>query len=123
MLALTRGRDRRIREVVDGVLVASAWLFPRRKPLRASRASLDRRAAVHEPRDDPAQDYFADGVTENLTTELSHIRDSFVIARNTAFTYKGKAVDAKEIGRELGVRYVLEGTVHRDGNRCASMPS
>jgi adenylate cyclase len=66
---------------------------------------------------DPAQDYFADGVTENLTTELSRIRDSFVIARNTAFTYKGRSVDAKEIGKELGVRYVLEGSVQRDQNR------
>ena len=66
---------------------------------------------------DPAQDYFADGVTENLTTELSRIRDSFVIARNTAFTYKGKRVDAKQIGKELGVRYVLEGSVQRDQNR------
>jgi adenylate cyclase len=66
---------------------------------------------------DPAQDYFADGVTENLTTDLSRIRDSFVIARNTAFTYKGKSVDAKEIGKELGVRYVLEGSVQRDQNR------
>jgi adenylate cyclase len=66
---------------------------------------------------DPSQDYFADGVTENLTTELSRIKDSFVIARNTAFTYKGKSVDAKEIGKELGVRYVLEGSVQRDQNR------
>ena len=66
---------------------------------------------------DPSQDYFADGITENLTTELSRIRDSFVIARNTAFTYKGKNVDAKEIGKELGVRYVLEGSVQRDQNR------
>jgi adenylate cyclase len=65
----------------------------------------------------PSQDYFADGVTENLTTELSRIRDSFVIARNTAFTYKGKSIDAKEIGKELGVRYVLEGSVQRDQNR------
>ena len=72
---------------------------------------------------DPAQDYFADGVTENLTTELSRIRDSFVIARNTAFTFKGRNVDAKEIGKELGVRYVLEGSVQRDQNRCASMRS
>ena len=62
---------------------------------------------------DPSQDYFADGVTENLTTELSRIRDSFVIARNTAFTYKGKSIDAKEIGKELGVRYALEGSVQR----------
>jgi TolB-like protein/Tfp pilus assembly protein PilF len=65
----------------------------------------------------PAQDYFADGITENLTTELSRIRNSFVIARNTAFTYKGKSIDAKEIGKELGVRYVLEGSVQRDQNR------
>jgi adenylate cyclase len=66
---------------------------------------------------DPAQDYFADGITENLTTELSRLRNSFVIARNTAFTYKGKSVDAKEIGKELGVRYVLEGSAQRDGAR------
>jgi TolB-like protein/Tfp pilus assembly protein PilF len=66
---------------------------------------------------DPSQDYFADGVTENLTTELSRIRHSFVIARNTAFTYKGKAIDAKAIGKELGVRYLLEGSVQRDQNR------
>jgi adenylate cyclase len=66
---------------------------------------------------DPAQDYFADGVTENLTTDLSRIRDSFVIAPNTAFTFKGKRIDAKEIGKELGVRYVLEGSVQRDQNQ------
>jgi adenylate cyclase len=66
---------------------------------------------------DPAQDYFADGVTENLTTDLSRIHDSFVIARNTAFAYKGKPIDAKQIGKELGVRYVLEGSVQRDQNR------
>ena len=66
---------------------------------------------------DPSQDYFADGITENLTTDLSRIRDSFVIARNTAFTFKGKSIDAKEIGKELGVRYVLEGSVQRDQNR------
>jgi adenylate cyclase len=66
---------------------------------------------------DSSQGYFADGVTENLTTDLSRIRNSFVIARNTAFTFKGKAVDAKQIAKELGVRYVLEGSVQRDGTR------
>ena len=66
---------------------------------------------------DPSQDYFADGVTENLTTQLSRIKGSFVIARNTAFTYKGKSIDAKEIGKQLGVRYVLEGSVQREQNR------
>jgi TolB-like protein/class 3 adenylate cyclase len=65
--------------------------------------------------DDPAQDYFADGITDDLTTDLSHVADSFVIARNTAFTYKGKPIDVKEIGRELGVRYALEGSVRRVG--------
>jgi adenylate cyclase len=65
---------------------------------------------------DPDQEYFVDGVTDDLTTDLSRIPDSFVIARNTALTYKGKAVDAKEIGRELGVRYVLEGSVRRVGD-------
>jgi len=66
---------------------------------------------------DPTQDYFADGVTENLTTDLSRVRNSFVIARNTAFTFKGKSIDAKQIGRDLGVRYVLEGSVQRHQNR------
>lgn len=63
--------------------------------------------------DDPRQEYFADGITEDLTTDIARIQGSVVIARNTAFTYKGKPVDAKRIGRELGVRYVLEGSVQR----------
>jgi adenylate cyclase len=67
---------------------------------------------------DPSQDYFADGITENLTTDLSRIRNSFVIANITANTYKGKAIDAKQIGKELGVRFVLEGSAHRDQNRA-----
>jgi TolB-like protein/class 3 adenylate cyclase len=66
---------------------------------------------------DPEQEYFVDGVTESLTTDLSRIPGAFVIARNTAFTYKGKAGDVKQIGRELSVRYVLEGSVQRGGNR------
>jgi len=61
----------------------------------------------------PEQEYFADGITDDLTTELSRISGSFVIARNTAFTYKGKSVDARQIGSDLGVRYVLEGSVRR----------
>ncbi len=66
---------------------------------------------------DPEQEYFVDGVTESLTTDLSRISGSFVIARNTAFTYKGKHIDVKQIGCDLGVRYVLEGSVRRGGNR------
>jgi TolB-like protein/DNA-binding winged helix-turn-helix (wHTH) protein len=66
---------------------------------------------------DPEQDYFADGVTESLTTDLSRISGAFVIGRSTAFSYKGKAVDLKQIGRELNVRYILEGSLQRSGNR------
>jgi TolB-like protein/class 3 adenylate cyclase/Flp pilus assembly protein TadD len=66
---------------------------------------------------DPDQEYFADGITDDLTTDLSRISGSFVIARNTAFTYKGKPADAKQIGRDLGVRYVIEGSVRRSGGR------
>src|SRR5215831_8647295 len=66
---------------------------------------------------DPEQEYFADGVTESLTTDLSRISGTFVIARNTAFTFKGKALDVKKLGRELNVRYALEGSVQRSGNR------
>jgi TolB-like protein len=66
---------------------------------------------------EPGQEYFVDGVTESLTTDLSRIGGSFVIGRNTAFTYKGRHVDLKQIGRELNVRYVLEGSVQRVGNR------
>ncbi len=67
--------------------------------------------------DDREQQYFADGITEDLTTDLSGIANMFVISRNTALTYRNKPVDAKQIGRELGVRYVLEGSVRRSGNQ------
>ena len=66
---------------------------------------------------DPDQEYFADSIVEDLTTDLSRIAGSFVISRNTAFTYKGKAVDARQIGLELGVRYMLEGSVRRLGRQ------
>jgi adenylate cyclase len=66
---------------------------------------------------DPEQGYFADGLTEDLTTDLSRIADMLVISRNSAFTYKDKSVNAKQIGRELCVRYVLEGSIRRSGNR------
>jgi TolB-like protein/cytochrome c-type biogenesis protein CcmH/NrfG len=65
---------------------------------------------------DPSQDYFADGITEDLTSDLSRVAGSFVISRNTAFTFKGRAVDARQVGRDLGVRYVLEGSVRRMGD-------
>jgi TolB-like protein/class 3 adenylate cyclase len=89
---------------------------PNVKPLLAPRLSI-----VVLPfsnlSNDPEQEYFVDGITDDLTTDLSRISGSFVIARNTAFTYKGKPVDAKQVGRELGVRYVLEGSVRRTGDQ------
>jgi TolB-like protein len=66
---------------------------------------------------DPEQQYFADGITEDLTTDLSRIADLFVISRNTAFTFRDKQVNTKQIGRELRVRYVLEGSVRRSGDQ------
>jgi adenylate cyclase len=67
--------------------------------------------------DDPKQDYFADGIVEEIIAALSRFRSLFVIARNSTFTYKGKAVDVRQVSRELGVRYVLEGSVRKAGNR------
>ena len=66
---------------------------------------------------DPEQDYFADGMVDDIITALSHFKALFVIARNSSFTYKGRAVDVKQVGRELGVRYVLEGSVRKAANR------
>ena len=101
--------------------VGGAWwmgspFFPSQ---RADRTEAPRLSIVVLPfsnlSGDPSEDYFADGITEDLTTDLSRIAGSFVISRNTAFTFKGKAVDVRHIGRELGVRYVLEGSVRRMG--------
>jgi adenylate cyclase len=66
---------------------------------------------------DPEQEYFVNAITDDLTTDLSRVADSFVIARSTAFAYKGKAIDVRQVARELGVRYVLEGSVRRLGDR------
>jgi len=76
---------------------------------RCRAASIDCGSAFYKSLKRSRSGYFVDGITDDLTTDLSQISDRFVIARNTAFTYKGKAVDAKQVGRELGVRYVLEG--------------
>ena len=108
-------------------IARSAWYFlgANRPATVTSNAPVTRADAAHlsivvlpftNLSGDPSQDYFADGITENLTTDLSRIRNSFVIGRNTAFTFKGKNIDSKEISKELGVRYVLEGSVQRDQN-------
>jgi len=111
---------------------ATWWLWPGQhsepRPLQAESASAPaqpyaaaRLSIVVLPfanlSNDPQQEYFADGITEDLTTDIARIQGSLVIARNTAFTYKGKPIDAKRIGRDLGVRYVLEGSVQRSGNQ------
>ena len=105
------------------------------RPVRVYRARLDRGAARVAPTlalpdrpsiavlpfqnmsGDPEQEYFADGMVEDIITDLSRFRLLFVIARNSTFTYKGRAVDVKQVGRELGVRYVLEGSVRKAGQR------
>jgi TolB-like protein/class 3 adenylate cyclase len=92
---------------------AKAPTPPRREPPRLSLVVLP----FANISGDPEQDYFVDGVTESLTTDLSRISGAFVIGRSTAFTYKGKAADLQRIGRELNVRYVLEGSVQRAGYR------
>ena len=106
---------------VYAVRVGSETSRARALRLRANRQGPPRLSIVVLPfaniGGDPEQEHFVDGVTESLTTDLSRIRGAVVIARNTAFTYKGKPLDAKTIGRELNVRYVLEGSVQRGGNR------
>jgi adenylate cyclase len=122
---------------VIAIGAAAWWVWPNRDsptvstqaPAAASPQTTPVIASTKAPRlsivvlpftnlsNDPEQEYFADGITDDLTSDLSRISDSFVIARNTAFTYKGKPVDAKQIGRELGVRYVLEGSVRRAGDQ------
>jgi adenylate cyclase len=88
---------------------------------RAGASPLPRLSIVVLPftnlSNDPEEEYFADGIAEDLTTDLSRISGSFVIACSTAFTYKGKSFDVKKVGRELGVRYVLEGSVRRSGSQ------
>jgi TolB-like protein/class 3 adenylate cyclase/Flp pilus assembly protein TadD len=91
------------------------------RPFIPSASSLRRLSIVVLPfanlSNDPEQEYFADGITEDLTTDLSRIPEMLVISRNTAFSYRSKSVDTKQIGRELGVRYVLEGSIRRLGNQ------
>jgi adenylate cyclase len=103
-----------------GLIAAGvAWWLHSGQPAREQAVLAPRLSIVVLPftnlSNDPQQEYFADGITDDLTTDLSRIEGSVVIARNTAFSYKGKEVDARKIGRELGVRYVVEGSVQRSG--------
>jgi adenylate cyclase len=116
---------------VLGIAIMGWWVWPATRP--SSSPTVAAATSVAQPlvaprlsmvvlpfanlSNDPDQQYFADGITEDLTTDLSRIAHMFVISRNTAFTYRNKPIDTKQIGRELGVRYVLEGSVQRSGNQ------
>ena len=111
--------------------LAGWWLWPVAQPSPAP--SITAATSISQPlvaprlsivvlpftnrQNDPEQGYFADAITEDLTTDLSRIVDMLVISRNSAFTYRDKPVNTKQIGRELGVRYVLEGSTQRSGNQ------
>ena len=132
-------RSSRLGRAIIGAAVAAAlvaivgawWFWPLAKPSppQAVAAASSVAPPLVAPRlsivvlpfgnlsNDPDQQYFADGITEDVTTDLSRLTDMFVISRNSAFTYRNKPVDTKQIGRELGVRYVLEGSVQRSGNQ------
>src|ERR1700730_14110066 len=103
-------------EVIAQQEAAASAARPGLKPYSAPRLSIVVLPFTNRS-NDPEQEYFADGITEDLTTDITRIQGSLVIARNTAFTYKGKPVDATRIGRDLGVRYVLEGSVQRSGKK------
>ncbi|NOT58547.1 MAG: tetratricopeptide repeat protein [Deltaproteobacteria bacterium] len=113
--------------LIAGTAVAIRALpsfFPNTQPLAPSTQSLplpDKPSIVVLPfinmSNDPEQEYFSDGITEDITTDLSKIASLFVIARNSAFTYKGKAVKVQDVSREMGVRYVLEGSVRKSDNQ------
>jgi TolB-like protein/Tfp pilus assembly protein PilF len=109
-----------VRETDGAASTASAAALVEGPPVVGAHAPETASIVVlpfHNLSDDPKQEYFVDGVTESLTTDLSRIVGLRVIARNTAFTFKGKAIDVKQIGHELNVRYVLEGSVQHGGNR------
>jgi adenylate cyclase len=108
--------EHQLKNIAQPVRVYSVWLDdapPLALPDKPSIAVL----AFENLSDDPKQEYFADGVSEDIITELSRFSNLFVIARNSSFKYKGKAVDVRQVGRELGVRYALEGSIRRGGDR------
>jgi TolB-like protein/Tfp pilus assembly protein PilF/rhodanese-related sulfurtransferase len=123
-----RGVMLAIAAVLLVVVGATAFWFQSQKP-KVEAASVERMAFPLPDRpsiavlpfnnmsDDPQQEYFADGMTEDLITDLSKLSELFVVARNTVFTYKGKAVKVREVAEDLGVRYVLEGSVRRSGDK------
>jgi TolB-like protein/class 3 adenylate cyclase len=102
---------------VTTTLAATASAIEVRKPLQLPDKPSIAVLPFQNMSGDPEQEYFADGMVEDIITALSRFKSLFVIARNSSFTYKGKSVDIKQVGRELGVRYVLEGSVRKSGSR------
>jgi adenylate cyclase len=137
-IALSRRRQSVVAPItaaIAAVLVIAAlawWVWPATRSSSTTPAAVAATASIAQPlvaprlsivvlpfanlSSDPEQQYFADGITEDLTTDLSQIPDMLVISRTTAFAYQNKPVDTRQLGRELGVRYVLEGSVRRSGN-------
>jgi adenylate cyclase len=119
--------QKRLKNIVDPIRVYAVQVEVPARAASAASPLTPRLALPDKPSiavlpfqnmsDDSSQDYFVDGMVEDIVTGLSHIKWLFVIARNSSFVYKGKAVDVRQIGRELGVRYVLEGSVRRAGSR------
>ncbi len=108
--------EHQLKNIAQPIRAYSIWLEdapPLALPDKPSIAVLP----FHNLSGDPTQEYFADGVSEDIITELSRFSDLFVIARNSSFKYKGRAVDLRQVGRELGVRYALEGSIRRGGDR------
>jgi TolB-like protein len=113
--------DERLKNIAEPVKVYRVQLSETVAPSRPALALPDRPSIAVLPftnmSGDPEQEYFADGIVEEIITALSRMRWLFVIARNSSFIYKGRTVDVKQVGRELGVRYVLEGSVRKGGSR------
>jgi TolB-like protein/class 3 adenylate cyclase/Tfp pilus assembly protein PilF len=104
-------------QIADAVAPAKPGVAPAGQPLPVPDKPSIAVLPFQNMSGDPEQEYFADGMVEDIITALSRFKSLFVIARNSSFTYKGKAVDIKQVGRDLGVRYVLEGSVRKAGNR------
>jgi TolB-like protein len=113
--------DQSLKNIARPVRVYHVWISGAEARVRSTLALPDKPSIAvlpfHNMSGDPEQEYFADGMVEDIITALSRFHNLFVIARNSSFTYKGRAVDVKQVGRELGVRYVLEGSVRKAANR------
>jgi adenylate cyclase len=120
-IAFEDAGDQQLKNIAWPVRVYKVRLGPPSSEFRPALALPDKPSIAVLPfanlSGDPGQDYFSDGITEDIITELSRFSDLFVIARNSSFTYKGRAVDVRQVGRELGVRYVLEGSIRRAADR------